>query len=43
LERRSLAAKLDVLSNTSIFSVLYKNMAYSPEFPNFNKEFRILG
>ena len=39
----ALASKLDLLSNTTIFSILYKNMAYSPEFPNFNKEFESLG
>jgi len=39
----ALASKLDELSNTTIFSILYKNMAYSSEFPKFNKEFESLG
>ncbi|PHS17592.1 MAG: hypothetical protein COA86_09915 [Kangiella sp.] len=39
----ALASKLDELSNTTVFSILYKNMAYSSEFPKFNKEFESLG
>jgi len=39
----ALASKLDELSNTTTFSILYKNMAYSYEFPKFNKEFELLG
>jgi len=39
----ALASKLDELSDTNLFSILYKNMAYSSAFPKFNKEFEMLG
>lgn len=40
---KKLAFKLDELSQTSIFSQLYKDTAYSQEFPEFKTTFKQLG